>query len=352
MTSAAGPLDSASVWKGEIDYDLPRELIAQQPAEVRDASRLMVLDRSTGSIEHHRFRDLGSFVACGDLLVANDSRVFPARLFATKPTGGRVEFLVLDPLTVGYATALVRSSKALKVGQVLEIEGGGSVRVADVLGGGRVALDFGDRRPLEILQLRGSLPLPPYIERPHGPSDTDVSRYQTVFSKAAGSVAAPTAGLHFTTTMLDDLEGAGVGFEQVTLHVGPGTFSPVRGAVEAHTMESEWCSVGGDVVSAAAACKSRGGRLIAVGTTTVRTLESAARSGTLSEFSGPTSLFIRPGHRFNVVDALITNFHLPGSTLLCLVMALAGEELIRRAYAEAIAEQYRFYSYGDAMLIV
>lgn len=352
MTRNADPVGPGSVWTGEIDYRLPRDLIAQHPANERDQSRLMVIDRESGGIEHRRFRDLREYVRPVDLLVANDSRVFPARIFATKPTGGRVEFLVLDPGRSGTVTAMARSSKALKADQSLILDGGGAVRIAALLDGGRVELDFGDPAPLDVLHRRGQVPLPPYIERPNGPSAEDLERYQTVFSEAEGSVAAPTAGLHFSDELLDELRRDGVGFETVTLHVGPGTFLPVRGAVEDHVMDAEYCTVGANVVGAAERLRTGNGRLIAVGTTTVRTLETASAGGRLAEFVGPTRLFIRPGHRFNAVDALITNFHLPGSTLLCLVMAFAGRELITRAYAEAIGERYRFYSYGDAMLIV
>lgn len=352
MTTTLDPPDVASVWKGEIDYDLPRELIAQHPADARDESRLMVLDRASGSIEHHRFSDLPSFVDPPDVLIANDTRVFPARVFATKPTGGKVEFLILDAAQSSPVVALSRSSKPLRSDQELLLPNGCTVRVAELRGGGRVALDFGASAPIEVLRECGSLPLPPYIERPDGPSEEDLERYQTVFARVEGSVAAPTAGLHFTDELLDRLDRSGVGFERVTLHVGPGTFAPVRGSVDEHEMDAEYCRVSATAASAIEARRAGGGRRIAVGTTSVRTLESAAASGRLEAFDGPTRLFIRPGHRFNAVDALITNFHLPGSTLLCLVMALAGEELIRAAYAQAIAERYRFYSYGDAMLIV
>lgn len=352
MASATDPPDEPSVWKGEIDYDLPRELIAQHPSDERDESRLMVLDRRSGAIEHRCFRDLVTLVDPRDVLVVNDSRVFPARVFANKTSGGRVELLVLDAAKSSPVKALARSSKSLKQDQELTVDGGGTVRVSRVLADGRVELDFGPAAPIDVLRARGRLPLPPYIDRPDGPREEDLSRYQTVYGRIEGSVAAPTAGLHFTQTLLNRLEGNGVGFERVTLHVGPGTFAPVRGSVDEHHMDAEYCSVTASVAAEVAARRSRGGRVVAVGTTAVRTLESAASSGRLQSFEGPTQLFIRPGHHFNAVDALITNFHLPGSTLLCLVMAFAGEQLIREAYAQAIAERYRFYSYGDAMLIV
>jgi S-adenosylmethionine:tRNA ribosyltransferase-isomerase len=352
MTQPRPGADPNSVWKGEIDYELPRELIAQHPVAVRDHSRLMVLDRKAATIEHHRFSDIGALIATSDVLVANDSRVIPARLFAKKSTGGSVEFLVLDAATSGPVTALARSSKRLVIDQQLELASGGHVRIAELVTGGRVKLDFGSVSALEVLQAQGEIPLPPYIERPDGPTPDDLARYQTVYCRSPGSVAAPTAGLHFTPDLLANLADAGVAFERVTLHVGPGTFSPVRGALDAHRMDPEYCIVDEETVSRIEDRRARGGRVVAVGTTSVRTLESAAAAGRLAPYAGPTDLFIRPGHRFNAVDALITNFHLPGSTLLCLVMALAGEELIRRAYARAIAEKYRFYSYGDAMLIV
>jgi S-adenosylmethionine:tRNA ribosyltransferase-isomerase len=352
MAEPVDPPDQESVWKGEIDYDLPRSLIAQRPTDVRDESRLMVLDRGSGSIAHRHFRDLKEYVSPRDVLVANDSRVFPARLYATKNTGGRVELLVLDARLPGLVTAMARSSKSLREDQELRLADGTMIRVVGLLGGGRVSLDFGDAVPMDILHAHGELPLPPYIERPDGPSQEDLIRYQTVFGRTEGSVAAPTAGLHFTQTLLSDLSEAGVGFEQVTLHVGPGTFAPVRGTPQDHTMDAEFCSVSADVVAEVGKRRAAGGRSIAVGTTSVRTLESAAQGPSLAPYADWTSLFIRQGHDFRAVDALITNFHLPGSTLLCLVMAFAGEQLVRKAYCEAIARRYRFYSYGDAMLIV
>lgn len=343
--SAPGP---AGIWKGDVDYELPEELIAQRPAERRDASRLMVLDRSSGTIVDRRFADIGEFLRAGDLLVANDSKVFPARIAATKESGGRVELLLLECGDARRATAMCRSSKPLREGQRLSLADGSKVEVADAPGGGRVVLDFHDRSVGEAVHRVGAVPLPPYIGRTDPDAD-DLDRYQTVYADAEGSVAAPTAGLHFTQPLIEALGQNGVDFETVTLHVGPGTFVPIRGSVDEHEMETERYELSESAIERLATCS---GRRIAVGTTTVRALESAFEHGPPEAGPAWTRLFITPGHRFKAVDGLVTNFHLPGSTLLCLVQAFAGRDLLREAYARAVAERYRFYSYGDAMLIL
>jgi len=342
------------VWRSDIDYELPHELIAQAPAAERDGSRLLVLDRRSGSLEHARFRDLIAQLRPGDCLVANDSRVYAARLFASKSSGGRVELLVLDPSGAGdRVPVMLRTSKPLRRGQQLALADGSAIRVASEPHAGRAEIDFGSLGVAAVLARLGHTPLPPYIERAGVDlsSPGDEARYQTVYARHTGSVAAPTAGLHFTVELIARLRERDIGFETITLHVGPGTFTPVRGSVAEHRMEAESCSVSAATVDRLRACRGRGGRVVAVGTTVVRTLETAAAGGTLQSYNGPTDLFIRPGHEFRAVDALITNFHLPGSTLLCLTLALGGETLVRRAYSEAVAQRYRFYSYGDAMLV-
>jgi S-adenosylmethionine:tRNA ribosyltransferase-isomerase len=350
--SGSAPSGSESFWTGEIDYHLPAELIAQHPAPTREGSRLMVLDRSLDRIEHATFADIVRFLPPRSLLVANDSRVVPARLRGRKRgTGGAVEALVLGPATGTRATAMTKVAKPLHEGQVIELAHGVTARVAAPPEHGRVLLDFSPLDVADVLERCGEIPLPPYIERADGPTDEDRERYQTVYAASPGSVAAPTAGLHFTDALLAGVRGAGHEFAAVTLHVGPGTFTPVRGAVETHRMEQESFSITVETAERIAAAKNEGRPVVAVGTTAVRALESAAVSGGVRPGPGASSLFIRPGHRFGVVDALITNFHLPGSTLLALVMALAGRELVARAYEEAVAARYRFYSYGDAMLI-
>jgi len=340
-------------WKGLLDYELPSELIAQEPAPHRQDSRLLVLDRRSGALTHARFRDIGAFLPPRALLVANDSRVLRARLRGHKQgSGGAVELLVLGLGDGHRAPALSRSSKGLSHGQTIELAHGIVVRVQGPVERGRCLLDFSPLAVEEVLERIGEIPLPPYIERPGGPRSQDHERYQTVYAQAPGSVAAPTAGLHFTEELLSQLREHGFELATVTLHVGPGTFVPVRGSIDEHEMESESFTILPGAAAAVAAARAEGRAVVAVGTTTVRALESAAdEGGVLATGASATRLFIRPGHRFRVVDAMVTNFHLPGSTLLALVMALAGREAIERAYEEAIAERYRFYSYGDAMLI-
>jgi len=345
--------DAASFWTGELEYQLPSDLIAQSPAARREQSRLMVVDRATDDLVHATFADLAQFLPPRALLVANDSKVIRARLRGRKRgSGGAVEVLVLGAPEGCVATAMVRVAKPLHEDQVIEFEHGATARVVASPLHGRVRLDFSPLFVADVLERCGEIPLPPYIERPGGPTEEDERRYQTVYAQNAGSVAAPTAGLHFTQDLIAGLRSAGYEFATVTLHVGPGTFTPVRGDVTTHEMEEETFEIGEQTAARIAAAKADGRAVVAVGTTTVRALESAAIHGSgLAVGKGSSRLFIRPGHRFAVVDALLTNFHLPGSTLLALVMALAGRDRIRSAYETAVCQRYRFYSYGDAMLI-
>ena len=337
----------------DFDYDLPESFIAQTPLEPRDASRLMVLNRTDGSVTHAHFRDLGQFLRPGDVLIFNDTRVIPARLLANKTgTGGRVEVLLLKrraPLT----WEVIVGGKGLHVGTMLDVEGmpGLQAVVIQAYDGARRLAQFS--KPITPLLPRvGRVPLPPYIREPLA----DGNRYQTVYARTDGSAAAPTAGLHFTPELLAHLRAEGVIFGYVTLHIGLDTFSPVTvERVEEHRMHGEWCQVTEAAAELINAARREGRRVIAVGTTSVRTLESAAAAsgdGPLVPWLGDTELFILPGYRFRVVDALITNFHLPRSTLLMLVSAFAGRERILAAYEQAKREGYRFYSFGDAMLIL
>lgn len=342
-----------SFWTGEIDYPLPEDLIAQTPADRRERSRLMVVDRSRPDFVHTHFADLLRVLPEGALLVANDSKVFRARLHGHKRgSGGAVEALLLATGASSVGTAMIRVAKPLRDGQVVDFGDGVAARVVGLPVHGRATFDFAPLSVDEAVERCGELPLPPYITRESGPTEEDATRYQTVYAGNPGSVAAPTAGLHFTEELLSALAANGFGFEKITLHVGPGTFTPVRGSLSTHAMEEEAFEIGANVAARISEARSAGRPVVAVGTTTVRALESAARGrGEVAIGPGRTSLFIRPGFRFQVVDALITNLHLPGSTLLALVMALAGEDRIRRAYEAAVRERYRFYSYGDAMLI-
>lgn len=329
-------------------FELPESLIARYPLAERRASRLLVLEGPSGALSHRRFADLLDYVRPGDLMVFNDTRVIPARLFGRKATGGQLEILVERVLDTQRVLAHVRASKSPKAGSSIVIDGGGE---AQVLGRQESLFELGFSEPvLPLLERVGHMPLPPYIDRPDEGSDRE--RYQTVYAQRAGAVAAPTAGLHFDEAMLAALREQGVATAYVTLHVGAGTFQPVRvERIEDHHMHSEWLEVGQSVVDAVAECRARGGRVIAVGTTSVRSLETAARSGQLQPFAGETDIFIYPGKPFHVVDALVTNFHLPESTLLMLVSAFAGYRETMAAYAEAVREGYRFFSYGDAMFI-
>ncbi len=337
----------------DFDYDLPKELIAQKPVEPRDASRLMVVDRSSGAIAHRYFRDLPEYLRPGDALVVNETRVMPARLLGSRErTGGAMEVLLLKRLSQNRWETLMKPGRKARPGE--RIVFGDGLLVATVVGptdfGGRV-LDFQYEGVFEnLLERLGQMPLPPYI---HEQLD-EPERYQTVYAREWGSAAAPTAGLHFTPELLDRLAWLGVEVHKITLHVGLGTFRPVE--VEdptQHKMHSEFYHVSPEAAAAINAVRARGGRLVAVGTTTVRTLETAAdERGTLHPGEGWTDIFIYPGYRFKLVDSLVTNFHLPKSTLLMLVSALAGHELIMKAYREAVAERYRFFSFGDAMFIL
>ncbi|WP_278399998.1 tRNA preQ1(34) S-adenosylmethionine ribosyltransferase-isomerase QueA [Stutzerimonas kunmingensis] len=329
-------------------FQLPDALIARHPLAERRASRLLVLEGETGKFSHRNFADLLDHVRPGDLMVFNNTRVIPARLFGQKATGGKLEILVERVVGNRCVLAHVRSSKSPKAGSKILLDGGGEAEMIarhDAL----FELEF-DEDVLPLLERIGHMPLPPYIDRPDDAADRE--RYQTVYAQRAGAVAAPTAGLHFDEALLQTLRESGVETAYVTLHVGAGTFQPVRvERIEEHHMHREWLEVGQDVVDAVAACRSRGGRVIAVGTTSVRSLETAARDGELRPFSGDTDIFIYPGKSFHVVDALVTNFHLPESTLLMLVSAFAGYPETMAAYAEAVAQRYRFFSYGDAMFI-
>ncbi len=342
----------------EFDYHLPRERIAQHPAEPRDRARLMVVDRSKSEIEHHRFDALGALLRAGDLLVANDSRVLPARIRGSKlPGGGAVEALLLrasrDEPSIWRC--LVRGR--VRPGSRLRFESGTEsveAEVLELLDGGQRKLRFS--RPVsDWLEGIGEMPLPPYIR--HLPEDPE--RYQTVYARRPGSSAAPTAGLHFTPALREDLRRAGVGWASVTLHIGLDTFKPMEaGDIEAHRIHREWIELPEATARAIADARAAGGRIIAVGTTSMRVLESAAgwaesagSKAAVVAGSAWTDLYLRPGSRFHVVDALLTNFHLPRSSLLVLVAAFAGKDLIDRAYREAIEGEYRFFSFGDAMFI-
>ena len=332
----------------DFHFELPDALIARHPLAERRASRLLTLDGATGELAHRQFGDLLEYLRPGDLMVFNNTRVIPARLFGQKASGGKLEVLVERVLDSHRVLAHVRSSKSPKPGSTILIDGAGEAEMLarhDALFELRFAEEV-----LPLLDRVGHMPLPPYIDRPDEAADRE--RYQTVYAERAGAVAAPTAGLHFDQALLAAIAEKGVERAFVTLHVGAGTFQPVRvERIEDHPMHSEWLEVGQDVVDAVAACRARGGRVIAVGTTSVRSLESAARDGELKAFSGDTDIFIYPGRPLHVVDALVTNFHLPESTLLMLVSAFAGYPETMAAYTCAIAEGYRFFSYGDAMFI-
>ncbi len=332
----------------EFDFPLPEELIAQQPAAQRRASRLLRLHGTSGALEDLKFADLPGLIGFHDVLVLNDTRVIKARLAARKSTGGKVEVFVERMLGTHEAFALIRSNHPTSVGATVEV---GEAVTATVLGRERDLYHLRFSEPVEaVLEYHGAVPLPPYIT--HAPGPEDIERYQTVYAERPGAVAAPTAGLHFDMPMLDALAGRGVKIARVTLHVGPGTFQPVRVEDAAdHQMHSERYNVPQSTVDTIAAARKVGGRVLAVGTTALRALESASRSGVLKAGGGETDLFITPGYQFRAVDRLLTNFHLPKSTLLMLVSAFGGMQNIRNAYAHAIAKRYRFFSYGDAMLI-
>jgi S-adenosylmethionine:tRNA ribosyltransferase-isomerase len=339
----------------DFDYDLPPEAIAQEAVEPRDSARLMRLPRAGGAPTDHVFRDLPRLLRKGDLLVVNRSRVFPARLLGTRAGGGQAEVLLLRARGDDRWEAFVRPGRRLRSGSVVTVGAFLDVVIESGARGeeGRreVRLVARQGRAQDALERAGHVPLPPYIRRPDRPDDR--SRYQTVYARETGSVAAPTAGLHFTEALLAELRAAGIDVAEVVLHVGPGTFRPVTAdEVEDHRLEAEPYTIPAETADAIADARARGARVVAVGTTTVRTLEAAAReSGTVAAGAGETDLVIRPGFPFRVTDALVTNFHLPRSSLLLLVAAFAGRERVLEAYAEALRRGYRFYSYGDAMLL-
>ena len=337
--------------KSDFDFYLPEELIAQTPLEKRDSSRLLVLDKVTGALEHRHFYELPEFLNEGDCLVLNNSRVLPARLIGARETGGAVELVLLRDLGEGRWECLSRPGRKTKPGTKLVFGGGElTVEVESVAEGGNriVRFDY-EGIFLEVLERLGKMPLPPYIKE----ELNDPERYQTVYSRELGSAAAPTAGLHFTQELLDKIAAKGVKVCYVTLHVGLGTFRPVKeDEIEQHEMHSEFCIVPEDTARIISETKQCGGRVVAVGTTSCRTLESFAKdNGTIEPSSGWTDIFIYPGYKFKCIDALVTNFHLPESTLIMLVSALAGREHVLNAYKVAVEERYRFFSFGDAMFI-
>lgn len=339
----------------DFSFELPDELIARYPQPERSASRLLCLDGTTGAVAHESFKNIVAHIRPGDLLIFNDTRVIPARLLGEKISGGKVEVLVERIIDEHRVLAHLRSNRSPKPGAKMLLEGAVEVEMVgrqDAL----FELRFHTQEPvLTVLEQYGHMPLPPYIDRPD--EDSDRERYQTVYNKKPGAVAAPTAGLHFDETILNQLREKGAEFAYVTLHVGAGTFQPVRvDNIEEHHMHSEYAEVPEETIAAIEATRARGGRVIAVGTTSVRSLESAAQTAKqkgepLQPFFADTDIFIYPGYEFQVVDAMITNFHLPESTLIMLVSAFAGREHVLAAYAAAVQERYRFFSYGDAMFV-
>jgi S-adenosylmethionine:tRNA ribosyltransferase-isomerase len=335
----------------DFDYHLPESSIAQTPAEPRDSSRLLVLNREDGNIEHKTFHDVLDYLKPNDLLVLNQTRVIPARIFAKKETGGKVELLLLRRRDTLTWESLV-GGKGLRIGNKVQIENGPQAQIIEILEGAERLIKFTE--PIEpYFSQVGNVPLPPYIHE----KISDPERYQTVFAKEPGSAAAPTAGLHFTPELLDKLKEKGVKIAYVTLHVGLDTFAPVtEESPEEHKIHTEWCELSQETADLINQTKQNGGRVVAVGTTSVRTLESAGRNSNsenqVSAFVGPTNIYILPGYQFKVVDVMITNFHLPKSTLIMLVSAFAGREKVLSTYETAIKEGYRFYSFGDAMLIL
>jgi S-adenosylmethionine:tRNA ribosyltransferase-isomerase len=329
-------------------FDLPDRLIARQPTQERQGSRLLYLDSAHDDLQHQRFSDFLDHVQAGDLIVFNNTKVIPARLYGEKASGGKVEVLVERLVDLESVHAHVRASKSPKLGSLIFFSDNIS---AEMIGrkGNLFELRF-NQPVLNVMDAIGHMPLPPYIDRED--TDADRSRYQTVYGDQLGAVAAPTAGLHFDEKMLSDIEGIGATIAFVTLHVGAGTFQPVRvDNIEEHQMHSEWLQLNTDVCEKVMATKANGGKVIAVGTTSVRCLETAAQSGEIQPYEGDTDIFIYPGYDFKVVDALLTNFHLSESTLLMLVSAFAGYEQIMTAYREAVNQRYRFFSYGDAMFL-
>ncbi len=339
----------------DFDYTLPQELIAQSPAPDRDRSRMMVVERQSGFIGHRVFQDFPAMLKKGDVLVVNDSKVIPARLFARKTTGATVEILLLRSREGAVSSrweVLLRPAKRIKAGTTIGLEGGGSVRILERINDRKWVVEFQTNEPFEIfLQRRGQAPLPPYIRREKAcvHDSVDLERYQTVYARHPGSVAAPTAGLHFTEDVLDKIRGRGVAVVSVTLHVGYGTFTPVEvERIEDHTMDEEYFEIGDETAEMINSAE----RIVAVGTTSTRVLESISDDrGRVRAASGSTGLFIYPGYRFKRVGAMLTNFHLPKSSLFLLVCAFAGRDLMITAYRKAIEERYRFFSYGDCMFI-
>ena len=336
----------------DFDYHLPPERIAQSPIESRDSSRMLVLDRRTGNITHTHFRQIGDYLNAGDLMVINQTKVIPARLYARKvPTGGKVELLLLNRRDTHTWEVLV-GGKGITTGKLIALEGGPGAEIQEDLGSSRRLVRF--EEPIgPFLDKIGHTPLPPYIHE----RLKDPERYQTVYARKPGSAAAPTAGLHFTPALIDHLKGKGIGFAEVTLHVGLDTFAPVTEEdVSKHQIHTEWCQLSLEAVQKINATRQEGRRIVAVGTTSVRVLETAAQKAqggdAVGPFEGPTDLYILPGYQFRIADALVTNFHLPRSTLIMLVSAFAGREKTLYAYEIAIREKYRFYSFGDAMLIL
>lgn len=333
----------------QFDFDLPDNLIAQNPPAVRGSSRLLVA-LPNQAIEDKQFSDLLNYVAAGDVLIFNNTKVMKARLFGQKASGGKIEALIERVLDAHTALAHIRSSKSPKAGAELIFDGNLHATMIERVGELFKIQFSGSLNVYELLEQHGALPLPPYIERAAGADDDH--RYQTVYAKHQGAVAAPTAGLHFTEEMLASLKAKGVEFAEVTLHVGAGTFQPVRVEnIAEHTMHSEWFDVPEQTVTQIQAAKARGNKIWSVGTTSLRAIESAARSGSLKAGTGDTDIFITPGYEFRVIDRLITNFHLPKSTLLMLVSAFSGSDKIRQIYQHAIGKEYRFFSYGDAMIL-
>lgn len=360
LVESVPPLDDVSLF----DYELPDELIAKVPLDERDASRLLVVDRDDGRLSHRRVRDLPSLLRAGDCLVLNDTRVLPARLIGEREaTGGKWEGLYLGQSDGGHWRLIGQTRGYLRPGESIRLTPlgrpviGQSAELRLTLndreaGGVWLMQPDSDNDVVPLLEQFGTMPLPPYMGRKVASTD-DWERYQTTFADRPGSVAAPTAGLHLTASLLEEVRAKKIDIARVTLHVGLGTFRPIAvNKLSEHQMHSEWCEINLDSVEMIRQCKLRGGRVIAVGTTSVRTLESASVSGTLQPWRGSTNLFIRPPYSFRTVDGLLTNFHLPRSTLLVLVSAFAGREAILHAYEEAIRERYRFFSYGDAMLLL
>jgi len=332
----------------DFQYDLPKELIAQKPLKQRDAARLMVLDRSSGGTEERSFRDIAAYTRPGDCLVLNDTKVIPARLYGRRRTGAKVEIFLLDA-GPGELRALVRPSKRVREGEEIELEGGA---VATVFGPAEAGRFVRFNAPLGEVLESGRVPLPPYVEREEDPDDKE--DYQTVYAANEGATASPTAGLHFTSSLLESLRREGVSIVRVTLHTSYGTFAPVKSErIEEHEMHAEFYRLDEDAAAAVNRAKASGGSIFAVGTTSTRVLETCAGGdGLVTPSDGETNLFIYPGYKFKIVDKLVTNFHLPGSTLLMLVSAFAGRERVLEAYRDAVNRKFRFFSYGDAMLVL